>query len=283
VKRAPSTNLDPLVPKFDTVKGTNALNNGVSQTQNTLAFPSKTVQTKDVVTSTNDTGAGGFGATPASTSAATQTSKIWNVSIPAAQTVNGQFVPGALPIAATGTQFFVTLASASINIRVPNGVFNSYSSNQKVVFQKAFAGLELQNLNAFAVAVSIFVGWDDFTSYQFTLQNSAVPNVTYATSGTPNTVACINIPDLMGQAFTAADGSAWIAVQRVAVIVSNEDASQVLRLQGGLNLTTSAGGVVTIQPKTDIAHPSSGNFCLTINNSTNVNATVSEIYLALPA
>lgn len=275
--RKTQTNPRPLVPRFAVAKGTNSTGAPAapaSSAPGPAAAPNNTP-----VTTTNATGAGGIGVSPEANSQAVQASKIWNVSIPAA---TGS-TPGYLVLAATGTQFFVVIASAAVQIRVPNGQYNSFTTNSKLVLKQSFSGLEIQNTNDFPVALSLFVGWDDYSQYSFSLQNPQTANVTKATSPDPQTEEVIAIEDLSGQAFTAADGSSWIAVSRVIVLISNVDASQGLWLQGGLSGNTNAGGVLFIPAGQSLQHQSGGNFFLTINDSTSVNAAVSEIYVAIPA
>jgi hypothetical protein len=280
MRRAP-TNPRPLVPNFPRAGGSNAII-GATLTTPPPTAPAGTAgspQATTIAQGSNATNAGGFGSVPSALSEAVQTSKIWNVSIPA----QSDGVPGTLTISASGTQFYVILASAPVNIRVANGIYNSFSTNNKLMLKKPFNGMEIQNENAFPVALSLFVGWDDFTSYSFTLTNQEEDLATYETSPEPQTSARIVIPDLSGQTFEAADGSTQIAVSRSMIIISNVDASQGLFLQGGLTSSTNNSGVLWIPAGQSLQHLSGGNFCLTINASTSVNAAVSEIYNSIPA
>ena len=65
---------------------------------------------------------------------------------------------------------------------------------------------------------------------------------------------------------------------RVAILIGNVDSSALLYLQGGLTGSTNAGGIPIFAQQL-IQINASGNFFLTLNNSTLVNATVTEIYL----
>ena len=243
-----------------------------------IAPTGATPQPLGIVTTTNDTGAGGVGAVPTS-AAATQSDKVWQLTIPAA-TVNGTVTtPGVYPLPQIASQFYIVEASAQITItQSPGGVENPFSTNQKLICEKDFSLLTIKNYNSFPVALTIFVGTNDFTSYQFTLQNSNLPQRAYSTSPTPQGSALIAIPDLSGQAFIDASGASRIAVSRVAILIGNVDSSALLYLQGGLTGSTNAGGIPIFAQQL-IQINASGNFFLTLNNSTLVNATVTEIYL----
>ena len=230
-------------------------------------------QSIGVAKGTNDTGAGGVASSPKQ-STNVQADKIWTLSIPAGTPSN----PSTIPIIQTASKFFVITASATINIRTSNGLFNPFTSYQGLKLANNFSQLEIQNTNNFPVAVQIFVGTSDFESYLIALQQSNLPTRVYNTSPTPNSSALIAIPDKSGQAIMDAQGVSRIAVQRVAILIGNVDGSTTVYLQPGLTGSTNASGV-PIFPQQLINISAAGNFFITINNSTNLNVSVTELYL----
>ena len=135
-----------------------------------------------------------------------------STSVPANSTLN-------LP--ASGTQFYLTAASAPISIRPDTGIGNLYSqgTGMQLDLVNTFSILEITNDNAFAVSFQIFVGFDQFIDKRLYLLDSQQPQVVNPTYPVPNAANVINIPDLSGQAFTDINGGKWLAVARSSIIV----------------------------------------------------------------
>ena len=204
-----------------------------------------------------------------------RTSLFINASIPANSVV---------PFAAQGTQFYVLVTSAAVNIRPSKGSFNTYNVGQGLQLDEtnAFASIEVQNTTANAIAVSIFVGFDSFIDNTLILNNASNPAVAYPTYPTPSVAATININDLSGTAFTDVNGKKWIAVNRVAILVFNLDtsASYLIQLKGANTATGKA--IASSFPTTGLRLDVTGDYAMATGGG-NINAIVSEIYNAIPS
>jgi len=203
---------------------------------------------------------------------------IWNVSIPAGQTF---LIPGI------GTFYEVIVASGAIAIRCSSNSFTGqYNPIQPGFGQRDldFTKLEVQNLSKTnAVAVSIIVGTGAFTNRQLIVDTNSTPPVAYPTNPVPLATTRIDIPDLSGTQFSDVNGNAWIAVNRVGILIFNLDTGDTYRLlsYGSTNPTGPAIAAIPPAPL-PIQIPVSGNYSIYIGGST-INMIVSEIYNAIPA
>lgn len=207
-------------------------------------------------------------------------SNVYNVTVPAA--VNG--VPGVLPQVCTGTQFYVLYTSAPINIRPSKGSYNSYNTGQGLQLddENAFTQVEFQNSTANPIVVSLFVGWQEFIDRTLILNNVTTPSVVNPTAPVPNVAAFIDIPDLSGTTFTDVNGKKWIAINRVAIIISNADTATSYLVQKYGSRVSNGNAIAIAYPSTALRLDISGNYTLATGGA-NVNAVVSEIYNAIPA
>lgn len=204
-----------------------------------------------------------------------RTSLFINASIPANSTV---------PFAAQGTQFYVLVTSAPVNIRPSKGSFNAYNVGQGLQLdeENAFSSIEVQNTTANPIAVSIFVGFDSFIDNTLVLNNASNPAVAFPTYPTPNAAATINITDKAGTAFTDINGGKWIAVNRVAILVFNTDSGATYFIQKSGSAVSNGPAIGAVFPLTAIRLDVTGNYTMATGGG-NINVIVSEIYNAIPS
>lgn len=203
----------------------------------------------------------------------------YNFSIPAGQTFTQP---------AFGTRAYLVVATASVNMRVRGrdygaGAYSLFSQGTGVGEPNAaeqFDVVDIQNFNGYAVVVSLWVGYADFIDNRLILDATINKAVTYPTqpvAGATN----INIPDISGTNFTDINGKGWIAISRVAIIISNLDTGVTLLLQAAGASTASGPAVLMSPPGLPVSHSSSGNFSINVGGGA-INAIVSEIYQAIP-
>jgi hypothetical protein len=143
-----------------------------------------------------------------------------------------------------------------------------------------FDVVDIQNFNAYAVVVSLWVGYADFIDNRLILNNTVNQAVTYPTQPVAGAMN-INIPDISGTNFTDINGKGWIAIVRVAIIISNLDPAVSLLLQKAGSVVSNGPAVLLCPPALPVSHSSSGNFCINIGGGA-INAIVCEIYSAIP-
>lgn len=204
-----------------------------------------------------------------------RTSLFINASIAAGETKS---------FAAPGTQFYVLAASTAVNIRPSKGSFNLYNIGQGLGVDEinAFSSIEVNNPTANPVAVSIFVGFDNFIDNTLILNNATNPSVAYPTYPTPNAAATINIVDLSGTQFTDINGKKWIAVNRVAILVFNTDSGATYLVQKSGSAVSNGPAIAAVFPLTAIRLDVTGNYTMATGGG-NINVIVSEFYNAIPA
>jgi hypothetical protein len=204
----------------------------------------------------------------------------YNFAIPAGKTITQP---------AFGTRAYLVVATAAVNMRCRGrdygaGAFSIFAQGTGVGEPNAaeqFDVVDVQNFNAFAVVVSLWVGYADFIDNRLILDATINQAVTYPTQPTP-TATNIPIPDISGSQFVDINGKAWIAISRVAIIISNVSTGTTLLLQQFGSVVANGPAVLASPPGLPIAHNSSGNFCLNVGGAT-IEAIVSEIYQAIPA
>lgn len=203
-----------------------------------------------------------------------QSSKIIATSIAAGVTI---------PFAVAGTNFYFSAASAALNVRPAGGEFVPYV--QGTGYNKrnngAFANIEVQNTNAFPVAFQMFVGFDEFIDKRIFNVSVTTPNVAYPTYPLTETAPAIAITDLSGQGFFDIDGNPWLALYRVAIMISNLDSSNTLLVQKEGSVIQNGPAIAAVFPLTSWIESLSGDFSLNIGGG-NVNALVHEIYASIP-
>lgn len=236
------------------------------------------------------TPAANSGFTPPPVAPAGNTVNTQGAALPNAKNRTSLFINASIPAGATssfaapGTQFYVLVTSAGINIRPSKGSFNSYNVGQglQLSIENAFSSIEVQNTTANPVAVSIFVGFDSFIDNTLILNNASNPAVIYPTYPTANAAASINIADKGGTAFTDINGGKWIAVNRVAILVFNLDSGTTYLVQKSGSIVSSGPSVGAVFPLTAIRLDATGNYTMATGGG-NINCIVSEIYNAIPS
>lgn len=203
-----------------------------------------------------------------------QTSIIYPCIVPAGETV---------PVPAAGTVFYVTICTAPIDIRPLNGVFNTYTNGKGLKLQKenAFGALEIRNLNAFAVVVQLFVGFDEFIDNTLILANTGQTVVAYPTYPQASAAAVVDITDRSGSKFQDINGNYWYALQREAMYIFNPDAGVTLLVQHAATVVANGPAIAVVYPETSLRLNVSGNYRLNTGGG-NINAIVSEFYNAIP-
>jgi hypothetical protein len=185
-----------------------------------------------------------------------------------------------------GSFFYVIAASGAVNVRPKGGSFNGYQpgTGYKMPLDDkglttSFSMLEIQNPGTADVAVAMFIGFGGFIDNRLILEGGVVQPICNPTNPDPGTVGPILIPDISGESFSDQNGEEWLAVNRIAIIVSNFNAA------GGTtyNLQDFAGTgkvVAAIFPQTSLYFAASGGFSIKAGASL-INCSVVEIYNAL--
>jgi hypothetical protein len=188
-----------------------------------------------------------------------------------------------IPFAAAGTNFYFAASSASLQVRQAGGEFIDYV--QGTGYNKrnngAFASIEVKNTNSFPVAFQMFVGFDEFIDKRIFNVNTTTPNVAYPTYSIPLGAVAVAITDLSGQGFFDIDGNPWLALSRIAIVISNLDTANTLLVQKEGSVIQNGPAIAAVFPLTSWIEPLSGDFSLNIGGG-NINALVHEIYQAIP-
>jgi hypothetical protein len=197
-----------------------------------------------------------------------------------AQIVTMVIAPGQVyPILQTGDNFYIIISTGVISVKPNNGGENSYSqgTGQQYPAGNEFTNLQIKNNNASSVVFSIFVGFGSYIDNRVILNDPFLSNVVYPTAPTPNVTNNINITDKSGQAILDINGNNYLALNRVAIYITNYDLASTYNLQDYLHIVGTAVGV---SPATQIVFNASGDFSIHIPSST-INAVVSEVYQAV--
>ncbi len=198
-------------------------------------------------------------------------------------TIN-QVIPAnaGVPISVSGSFFYVTVATATIDIRPGGGAFNPYTpgTGLNVGAGNEFGLLEVKNNNAFPVAFQLFVGFDGFIDNRVIIATGGAQPVGYPTYSVQSSASTINIVDLSGQPFADINGGLWYAVNRISLTVCNADTGVSLLLQKASATSSSDASIAFIQPNTSYREQLVGNF--RIRSGGSINAIVNEIYSAIP-
>jgi hypothetical protein len=200
----------------------------------------------------------------------------WNLAIPAGQTA---LIPQ------TGTFYEFLVATGRVAIRSGNNSFSGQYNDMQAGWGNrdlTFTKLEIQNLETFPVIISVVVGTGAFINRQLVLASNSTPDIVYPTYPIPLAATRIDIPDLSGTAFTDLDGNKWLAIQRVAILIFNQDSGTYNLLEYG-STNPSSKSVAVIPPKPlPLKLEFAGNFSIYTGGS-DVNMVVSEIYQSIPA
>lgn len=190
---------------------------------------------------------------------------------------------GTLPLPVSGCNFYLLLTSATVKIRPAGGQFDEYTTGTglRLPEENAFDQLEINNPNAFAIAFSIFIGWDDYDDRRLILANQSVPMVVYPTYPTANAATNVQITDRSGQVITDINLVQWYAVYRVAILVFNPDTGVTLLVQKSGSVVAGGPSIGVVYPQTSLRLDVGGDYTLHLGGA-NINAIVSEIYACIP-
>lgn len=205
-------------------------------------------------------------------------SPIWNFTVP----------PGAtFLIPQNGTMIEFTIITGSVAFRTgtdkKSGQYNVAAAGfawKDLDFTK----VEVKNLSSTAsCAVQCIVGTAGFENRQLILSPSTGQPIVYPTCAAVNSSTQILIRDQSGGSFFDINGGKWIALNRVAIEVFNNDAGTTLVLQNYAGAgAPAAPGAGIIYPLTPIKFEFGGNYRLDLGGAA-INAIVNEIYNAIPA
>lgn len=190
---------------------------------------------------------------------------------------------GTLPLPVSGVNFYLLLASAAVKIRPSGGNFDEYTTGTGLNLDpaNAFELLEIRNDNSFAVAFSIFVGWDSYDDRRLILAQQQTPQVAYPTYPVASAAAVITINDLSGTLITDINLRQWYAIYRVAMLFFNPDTGVTFNVQKSGSIVPGGPAVGVVYPLTSLRLDFSGNYIVNLGGA-NINAIVSEIYACIP-
>lgn len=203
-----------------------------------------------------------------------RTSQIFTNLIPAGE---------VLPIPIFGNTFYVVVATASIEIRPSNGVFNTYETGMGLDLDltNSFNCLEIKNPNAFSVVFQIFVGFDALIDKRLILNQGGQSQIAFPTYDTPNSLTNVEIVDRSAQVITDIYGNEFYALTRIAIVVFNMDSGVTYLLQKTPSVVSNGPSIGGIYPLTAIRFEVGGNYCLNVGGGA-INAIVHEVYTVLP-
>lgn len=218
----------------------------------------------------------------------TGTSRIVPVILPAA-VVGGQAgnQPNQITFAVSGTRFYVVNASNALTIQPQRGgrmgAQNTFSIGQGQTVDGGFDTLIISNPLPVPVVANVWVGFENFINDQLILVSSSYQQVAFPTNPTAGATTQININDLSGTTFLDINGKKWGAIQRVAILVFNNDGTggTPLLLQAAATSSPTGPAVGIVQPQQPIRFDFGGNYRIFTGGGT-INAVVSEIYQAFP-
>lgn len=189
---------------------------------------------------------------------------------------------GVLPIPVFGNTFYVVVATAAIEIRPSNGVFNTYETGTglDLDLSNSFSMLEIKNPHAFDVVFQIFVGFDRLVDKRLILNQGGQGQIAYPTYPTPNSLNNVEIVDRAAQVITDFYGNEFYALQRVAIVVFNTDAGVTYLLQKTPSVVANGPAIGAVPPLTAIRFEVGGNYCLNVGGGM-INAIVHEVYTVL--
>lgn len=191
--------------------------------------------------------------------------------------------PGeTIPLSVAGNTFYVTVATAELQIRPGKGAFNGYTvgTGLDLDLSNSFELLEVANPNAFAVVFQIFVGFDRYIDKRLYLDTTNLPLVTIPTYPVPNTAPAVPIIDLSAQVVTDINGQEWYAISRQSILIANVDAGVTLLVQQFGSVVANGPAIGAVPPLTSWQVATSGDFTLHLGGA-NINAIVAEIYQCL--
>lgn len=204
-----------------------------------------------------------------------------------AQIVNTIIQPGqTLPIYQAGQAFYIVFASGQVAIRPANGTWADFTTGTGVRSDPLnnFDQLEVQNKNAFAVVLSLWVGFGDYIDNRINLAMSPVAVIAVPQYDQNPPATYVDVDDLSSTLYTDYAGNQWLLISRASLLVSVAD------LVNAWGLYRRAGAVIEGTAFL-LAHPA-----MSINvdvqgqvrvrayvGAPNLVGTIAELYNAIPA
>lgn len=182
---------------------------------------------------------------------------------------------GFLSIFQAGARFYLIVATGVLSIKPSNGSENDYVQGTGLSPEETnyFANIQIRNHTAKPIVFQIFVGFGNYIDNRLIVYDPSViqaPHSVLSTLPGGNTVL---IPDLSNTAMVGPNGEAFLALNRIALYVSNNDSGVTYNVQN------SAGtkNLVSVFPLTAIGYPISGDLSIRVPSG-GINAIISEIY-----
>lgn len=202
-----------------------------------------------------------------------RTSQIVTSVIPA-----GEF----LSIFQAGARFYLIVSTGVLKIKPNNGAENEYVQGTGLAPEENnyFANIQIKNDTPNSIVFQIFVGFGSYIDNRLIVYDPSVFQITFPTSPITSTSNEILIPDRSGTAIVGWNGVSYLALNRIAIYISNLDTGLVYSLQALAGTIQPLALALSVQPASNIVFPSNGDFRIKIPSG-NINAIVSEIYNAI--
>ncbi len=203
-----------------------------------------------------------------------------NIGVNRSSQIIATIIPAGKPLTIfqAGSRFYLIVATGVLTVKPNNSSANEYVQGTGLIVEDSnfFNQIRIENKTANPIVLQIFVGFGDYIDNRLIVYDPSVLQVPYSTSGVPNTLNEILIPDLSATPILDANGTKYLALNRIAIYISNVDNGDAYDLQ---NLAGTKA-VLAVQPLTNIVFPCSGSLKLKVPTGT-INAVVSEIYNAI--
>lgn len=208
-----------------------------------------------------------------------------NVLAPKGVNRTSQIVTSIIPANTTiqvfqaGDKFYLVVSTAVLTIKPDKGSGAEYvqGTGCEVDDLNIFASLQISNNTPNAVVFQMFVGFGTYIDNRLIVYDPSVLQVVFPTAPINNVLNEILIPDRSATPIIAANGKKVLALNRVAIYISNLDSGVAYSIS---DLSPSTDIFLTVQPQSNIVYPANGNFRIKIPSG-NINAIVSEIYNAI--
>lgn len=202
---------------------------------------------------------------------------IWNLSILPGRT-------GTITQNGTSFEFLVQTGPCKTRTSTRGKGFSPFSQypNGTGAQGQAFDLIEIFNLSSVPIVVSVAVGDDNFINRQLVIANAQFPQIVYPTYPTVNAATSVPIPDISGSEFFDINGNKWLAIQRIAILVTNPDSATSFLIQQFASVISNGPAVIEIFPEQNLQLPFSGDYMINTGGAP-INAIVSEIYQSIPA
>ena len=195
-----------------------------------------------------------------------------------AQIINTIIPAGVtLPIFQAGQAFYVIACNGPLSIRPRDGVFASYYVGTGVRADPGnlFDLLEVKNANAYPVTLSLWVGFGDFIDNRLIPVSDLFFPIVFPTYPVAGALTSIDLPDRSGTAILDIDGTTWLALSRLQILMTNFDGANPMPV---VNRTGAViGRVFACLPNTSAVLEFAGDYRITLG-AVALNCLVSEVY-----